>query len=163
MLRRRQAFRWHCFVIALITAFIGMPVSAFSGESPGIVFEVSELTIVHGDNRYHFRIEVANTGLTRQRGLMERRHLDANAGMLFDYGTPKQIHMWMKNTFIPLDMVFIDKFGKIIGIVANTTPLSTKVIASPGPVLAVLELNAGTAARLSIEIGDRIVHELFQP
>ena len=140
-----------------------MSFSAISGESQNTVFEKSELTIVHGDTRYRFNIEIANTPITRQRGLMERRHLELDAGMLFDYTKPRQIHMWMKNTFISLDMVFIDKFGKIKGITANTTPHSTNVIPSPGPVLAVLELNAGTASRLSIGIGDQVIHEIFRP
>ena len=141
----------------------GMSFSAISGESQNTVFEKSELTIVHGDTRYRFNIEIANTPITRQRGLMERRHLELDAGMLFDYTKPRQIHMWMKNTFIPLDMIFIDRSGRIVLIVENTTPFSTDVIASPGPVLAVLELNGGTAARLAIKTGDRVIHDIFRP
>lgn len=152
-----------CFVVSLAATLTGQPAGALAGESHKIVFDTSQLTITDGQNSHHFIIEVANTPITRQRGLMERKHMDANAGMLFDYGKPRQIHMWMKNTFISLDMLFIDRAGKIVGVATNTTPLSTAVIASPGPVLAVLELNAGTAARLSLDIGDKVLHDIFQP
>ena len=161
-LRFGPFFRGVCFIVAQLFFVSGASNPALSGESPKIVFETSELTIISGGSRHHFRIEVADTPTTRQRGLMERRHLDADAGMLFDYGKPRQIHMWMKNTFIPLDMVFIDQSGMVTGVRANTTPLSTAVISSPGPVLGVLELNAGIAKRLSIGMGDRIIHEIFQ-
>ncbi len=163
MLRIRPAMRVYCFVIAVLSCVAGLPQNGFSDESEKVVFEFSELTIIHDENKYLFQVEIANTTNTRRRGLMERRHLDEDAGMLFDYGKPKQVHMWMKNTFIPLDMVFIDSSGKVVGVKANTTPHSTEVIPSPGPVLAVLELKAGTTSRLSIGIGDRIIHEIFKP
>jgi len=141
----------------------GLSGAVFSDENQDVFFEHSELTIVTTTSRHHFRIELAKSMAARMRGLMERRHLDGDAGMLFDYSKPKQIHMWMKNTFIPLDMIFIDRSGRIVLIVENTTPFSTDVIASPGPVLAVLELNGGTAARLAIKTGDRVIHDIFRP
>lgn len=149
------------FFLALASSMAGVQNLAISSESQAVLFETSELTIVHGQERFQFHIQLARTMAALERGLMERRHLDADRGMLFDYGKPRHIRMWMKNTFIPLDMLFIDQSGAIIEIVANTNPHSTRVIASPGPALGVLELNAGTAARLSIRVGDRVLHEIF--
>ncbi|NQU58386.1 MAG: DUF192 domain-containing protein [Rhodospirillales bacterium] len=134
---------------------------AYSGQNQAVTFELSELTVVTANDRHHFRIEVAKTRVAHARGLMERQHMDDDAGMLFDFVKPQQIHMWMKNTFIPLDMLFIDSSGIIVGIAANTTPQSLAVIASPGPALAVLELNGGTALLLRITVGDRVEHEMF--
>jgi len=146
------------FIIALV---VGWGSSVYSGDVPEAVFERSELTILSAGNRHHFRIEWAKTSAAHKRGLMERRHMDADAGMLFDFAKSRQVYMWMKNTYIALDMLFVDRSGDIVGIAANTTPHSTKVIASPGKVLAVLELNAGTASRLSIKVGDMVSHEIF--
>lgn len=163
MLRHSLAILEYCFVLLLMLVLVGTSNLAISGESSKVVFKTSELVIVHDENRHHFNIEIANTPRTRQRGLMERKRMDLNAGMLFDFDRPQFIRMWMKNTFIPLDMIFIDKTGFITGIASNTTPHSTKVIASPGLATAVLELTAGTASRLKINVGDRVIHDIFQP
>ena len=93
---------------------------------------------------------------------MYRRSMAANAGMLFDYGSMRHIRMWMKNTYLPLDMIFIDSKGKIINIVERTIPHSLSVISSRGRVRAVLELNSGTASRLGINEGDRVIHSIFR-
>jgi uncharacterized membrane protein (UPF0127 family) len=92
---------------------------------------------------------------------MYRTELAADAGMLFDFRTDQQVYMWMKNTYLPLDMVFIRSDGRIASIAANTTPLSTETISSGGPVRAVLELPAGTAKARGITVGDRVRHHLF--
>jgi uncharacterized protein len=88
--------------------------------------------------------------------------MPADQGMLFDFGHIEPVSMWMQNTYLPLDMLFIRPDGTIARIAANTEPLSTRTIPSGEPVLAVLELNAGTAARLGIRPGDRIEHPLFK-
>lgn len=151
------------FIITLVTGLSFFSDSVLSGEHQPTLFEVSELTIVSAERRHPFRIEVAKSRAARMRGLMQRRHMDADAGMLFDFVRPQQINMWMKNTYIPLDMLFIESSGRIAGIVANTTPFSTTVIASPKGVQAVLELNAGTASLLNIEVGDMVEHIIFRP
>ena len=92
---------------------------------------------------------------------MFRKHLDSDKGMLFDYGSPREISMWMKNTYIPLDMVFIDGKGRISHIVERTMPMSEEYIGSNGFVRAVLELNGGTVSRLGIKLGDQVAHEIF--
>ena len=83
-------------------------------------------------------------------------------GMLFDFGRIEPVAMWMQNTYLPLDMLFIRADGTIARIAANTEPLSTRTIPSGEPVLAVLELNAGTAAKLGIKPGDRVEHPVFK-
>ena len=100
-------------------------------------------------------------GLQRERGLMFRRFLDENRGMLFDFETERPVMMWMKNTYLPLDMVFIGRSGKVVGIAENAVPLSEKVISSGVSTFAVLEVNAGTAARIGLRIGDSIHHPIF--
>jgi uncharacterized membrane protein (UPF0127 family) len=147
----------------IIVSALGSLGTVHSDENKDVVFKRSELIVVSASNSHHFRIELAKSAAALRRGLMERRRMDDDAGMLFDYSTPKKINMWMKNTFIPLDMLFIDKFGKIVRIVENTTPLSIDTIASLDLVLAVLELNGGTAKRLSIKLGDKVIHDIFQP
>lgn len=117
-------------------------------------FPRAELAISTPDAKQHrFNIWVATTDAHRAQGLMFVREMPVDAGMLFVYGEPRTISMWMKNTFIPLDMVFIKANGRVAQVVANTTPHSLKTISSKAEVLAVLELNAGTAERLGIRSG----------
>lgn len=111
--------------------------------------------------KHHFRVELASTPEERARGLMFRRSLPADAGMIFDYGHETRIAMWMKNTYIPLDMLFIDSAGVIRHIRANAVPHDETPIPSIVPVQAVLELNGGTAARLGIRLEDRVRHKIF--
>jgi uncharacterized membrane protein (UPF0127 family) len=115
-----------------------------------------------GGQKQSFRVEVARNDADRAQGLMFRRSMPADQGMLFDFGRVEPISMWMQNTYLPLDMLFIRPDGTIARIAANTEPLSTRTIPSGEPVLAVLELNAGTAARLGIKPGDRVEHSIFK-
>ena len=105
---------------------------------------------------HRFDIYVALTESQRQRGLMFVRHLPATTGMLFVYGGDRIASMWMKNTFIPLDLVFARLDGTVSSVIANTEPQSLESRAAIEPVAFVLELNAGTAARLSIDANSRI-------
>lgn len=100
---------------------------------------------------------LAETPEQKSRGLMFIKHLDEFEGMLFWHSQPAKLTMWMKNTFIPLDMVFLHADGEIAGIAANTTPHSTKRIQSPGVVAGVLEVNAGFSERWSLKKGNRIL------
>lgn len=120
------------------------------------------LSIVGREGRHVFAVEVMRTDAERSRGLMYRRSMAPDHGMLFDFQASAPVAMWMKNTYLPLDMVFIRADGTIAKIAADTEPLSTKVIPSNEPVLSVLELNAGTAARLRLHAGDRVEHSLFE-
>jgi len=115
-----------------------------------------------GGPRQTFRVEVARNDADRAQGLMFRRSMPADQGMLFDFGRTEPVSMWMQNTYLPLDMLFIRADGTIARIAANTEPLSTRTISSGEPVLSVLELNAGTAAKLGIKPGDRVEHPIFK-
>jgi uncharacterized protein len=122
---------------------------------------VEDLTIVTGGGRHVFHVEVARTDDERAKGLMDRSHMPDDRGMLFDFKQLTPISMWMKNTVMSLDMFFIRADGTIARIAENTEPFSTRVIPSGEPVLAVLELNAGAAARIGAKAGDKIEHPLF--
>lgn len=119
------------------------------------------LTVETRSGRHRFEVEVAATPAHRERGLMFREDLAADAGMLFLFGAQRVVHMWMKNTYVPLDMLFITADGRIANIVANTEPLSLEIRSSAGPVAAVLELRGGVAAQKGIAPGDRVVHPAF--
>jgi uncharacterized protein len=107
---------------------------------------------------HNFNIEVATTDQERALGLMFRRSLPENAGMLFIYDPPQPATMWMKNTFIPLDMVFISAHGEVHRIESNTEPFSTTIIPSEGDVAGVLELNAGEAGKIGLKPGDKVIY-----
>jgi len=119
------------------------------------------LTIVTADSRKTFEVEVMRTPDQQARGLMFRRTLDADKGMLFDFGIDRPVAMWMKNTYLPLDMVFIEADGTVHRIEERTEPLSERVISSDGKVRAVLELNAGTARQIGLKPGDHIEQAMF--
>lgn len=108
-----------------------------------------------------FSVEMATTEEEKQTGLMYRKELPDGKGMLFDFSPEQQISMWMKNTYISLDMIFIRADGRILRIAENTEPLSTRIISSGGLARAVLEVAAGTAQKYGIQPGDRVAHPLF--
>lgn len=118
--------------------------------------------ISQGGQRQTFQVEVAANDADRAQGLMFRRSMPADRGMLFDFGQVQPVSMWMQNTYISLDMLFIRADGTIARVASHTEPLSTRTISSGEPVLAVLELNAGTAAKLGIKPGDRVEHPIFK-
>ena len=127
-----------------------------AATAPGIAGD--RLVIDTPDARHVFTAEVARGAEAQARGLMFRRRLAADAGMLFLYDPPRPIVMWMRNTYIPLDMIFFAADGRITRIVQRTVPLSDARIPSGSPVRGVLEVNAGTAARLGIVVGDLLRH-----
>jgi uncharacterized membrane protein (UPF0127 family) len=124
-------------------------------------FATSELMIVSATGAHRFTVEVAETPAQMQQGLMFRRTMAPNAGMLFDYKQPIVATMWMRNTLIPLDMLFVDAQGRIVNIHQRAVPQSLDVIASAAPVRAVIELNGGTAAHFGIIPGDQVRHPIF--
>lgn len=124
-------------------------------------FPRSKLEINAGKHRVELDIWVADTPRRMSQGLMFVRSLPPQRGMLFVHENPRPVGMWMKNTYISLDMVFIDAKGRIQQIVARTTPHSLDVIHSREPALAVLEIGAGEAERLGLKPGQRVVHPAF--
>ena len=144
-----------------VVLFAAAALAAGSGEAQSLAMERDELVIETATESHRFTVEVARTGEQRALGLMFRDQMPTDAGMLFIYSREKPVGMWMKNTLIPLDMLFIGSDGRIFQIVERTVPHSTKLIEAERPARAVLELNGGTAHRLGIEPGDRVRHEAF--
>ena len=119
--------------------------------------EAIPLSITAADGTKHdFMVEMANTPEKQALGLMFRKEIPADSGMLFDFGEEKDVRMWMKNTYIPLDMLFINAAKEIIFIVENTTPLSLKIISAPQKSRYVLEIKGGTSKRLDLKEKDKI-------
>ncbi len=124
---------------------------------------LESLDIVTHGGVQHFKVEIADTPASREQGLMYRKVLAPDRGMLFDFKTPQVVAFWMKNTLIPLDMVFIAPNGRIISIARNAQPLDETPILSGGAVLGVLELRGGRAAEIGAEPGDRVREGIFHP
>ena len=116
------------------------------------------LTLETASGPHQFNVEVASTPQERERGLMLRTSLPAESGMLFLYETPQPIAMWMKNTIIPLDMIFIDAWGKVNRIESNAEPFSLDPIPSDGDVIGILEVNAGAAEKIGLKTGDKVIY-----
>ncbi|MFC4351476.1 DUF192 domain-containing protein [Fodinicurvata halophila] len=151
-------FKKACKVFFTLSVIIilGLPVVAQEAER-------SQLTIETATGETHeFEVELADTNAERAQGLMFRRSLEEGTGMFFLYPRSQRISMWMKNTLIPLDIIFIDEGGQIVRIAQRTIPESTTSIPSGGPAKAVLEVNAGVTQRLGIDEGDQVHHPALQ-
>ena len=142
---------------------VGAGLLLFSGPACGqlATFAKSQLVIETAKGKFRFDIELALTPPQMAQGLMYRRTLAADAGMLFDYGDPQPIAMWMKNTLIPLDMIFVARDGRVVDFHERAVPMSLDTIESKVPAKAVIEVNAGTVARLGIRIGDTVHYAAF--
>lgn len=131
--------------------------------APQPTLKTAPLTITAADGKAHvFTVELALTPHEQEVGLMFRRELAADRGMLFDWGMPREVPMWMKNTLVPLDMVFIDGDGRITRIAENTVPQSLAIVPSEGPVKATLELQGGLTEKLNISVGDKVSGGIFK-
>ena len=176
MFRQRNTFgRWKAFAIRAAIGFLqnrarrlstaAVLVSALAlalAGDPAAGADPHTLEIVSQSGVHVFSVELAVTDEERARGLMFRRELPDGKGMLFDFGRDQEVAMWMKNTLIPLDMMFISAGGRIVRIAENTEPMSTRIIPSGGPVRAVLEVIGGTAKKYGIAAGDRVAHPWFR-
>ena len=120
------------------------------------------LTIVTVSGPHEFSVEVMRSQPELERGLMFRKTMPQSDGMLFDFGRPQDVAMWMKNTYLPLDMLFIDQDGRVISVKEDAKPMSEAIIASGGPVTGVLEVNAGTIRRIGARPGDIVRHPMFK-
>src|SRR3981189_2918995 len=148
---RLRARLWVCVAVA-VCAFAGSGAQAAS---------VEPLEIVTKTGVQVFSVEVATTEQEKETGLMYRKELADGKGMLFDFSPEQEVSMWMKNTFISLDMLFIRADGRILRIADNTEPESTRIISSGGPAKGVLEVIAGTAKKYGIAPGDLGAQPLF--
>jgi uncharacterized membrane protein (UPF0127 family) len=129
---------------------------------PSAPLPVTSVTIDTARGPAKFKVEVAADDTSREYGLMNRKHMAANDGMLFDFISPQQVAFWMKDTILPLDMLFVDANGKILNIKQNATPFSLLPIPSAGPIRAVIEINGGRAKALGIEAGQTVHSEIFR-
>ena len=148
---------------SLALALAGLLFLASGTAAPAqsrLVFDVTTIEVVTDEKRYKWRVQQAISGPQMAQGLMFRKKLDPWKGMLFDFGGPVLARIWMKNTEIPLDILFIKADGTIESI-GFGEPFSLRIVRSEGPVRAVLEILHGTAQKLGIEPGDRIRHEIF--
>ncbi|MEP6827630.1 MAG: DUF192 domain-containing protein [Aestuariivirga sp.] len=137
--------------------------SVFANASAQDMMRVEPVTIVTVQASTTFSAEVADTDETRERGLMFRQVMPPDQAMLFDVGSPRPISMWMKNTYVALDMVFVRQDGTIAAIAQNTVPKSLDTIGVQEPVRGVIELAAGTAKRIGLVKGDHVVGSIFTP
>ena len=148
--------------VLLLAAALAVSLPAAHARAQLQTYAKSQLTILTAGGPRRFLVELAETPAQMEQGLMFRRQLAPDAGMLFDYRQPTVATMWMKNTLIPLDMLFVDADGRIVNIHQRAVPESTAIIAAAAPVRAVIELNGGTAARLGIRPGDRVEFPIFK-
>lgn len=146
-----RALQWNAFLLIGLLLAVGPARPA--GQQ---TLEIASKTGVHA-----FTVEIADTEPEREKGLMFRKELPEGHGMLFDFHREQEVGFWMQNTYISLDMIFIQGDGRILRIAENTEPLSTRIIPSGGPVRAVLEVIAGTAEKLGIAPGDRVASPIF--
>jgi hypothetical protein len=142
-----------------LTAFI---LFALLAVAPIRAAGLQTLEIVSKTGVHTFTVELADNDAAREKGLMFRKELPEGRGMLFDFHAEAPVSFWMENTYIPLDMIFIRGDGSILRIAENTTPLSTKIIPSGGPVRAVLEVIGGTASKMGIAPGDKVASQIFK-
>jgi uncharacterized protein len=149
------------FRTALIAFTIGLLVWAglARAQEPAVLEPIS---ITTANGAAVFTAEVADTDELRARGLMFRHRLPEDRAMLFDFGAPRPAAMWMKNTYISLDMLFVRSDGSIAAVAENTEPLSLQTISVQEPVQGVVELAAGTAKRLGIKRDDKVFHRIFK-
>ncbi len=153
--------------LLLLAAALGLAIAgdparpARAAAEADVTFPLTRGTLVTEKGRFRLFLEFAATPAQRAHGLMFRRSLPANFGMLFDFGRTGAIAMWMKNTYIPLDMLFLDGRGRVVGLIADAEPLSEKVLSPGVPARAVLELPAGSIARYGVRVGDVLEHQMF--
>ena len=133
----------------------------FALLAPAGAADRNTLEIVGKNGVHVFSVELAANQEAQARGLMFRKELPEGHGMLFDFQREQEVSFWMKNTYIPLDMIFIRGDGRILRIAENTVPLSVQLVPSGGPVRAVLEVIGGTARKLGIAPGDQVAHPIF--
>jgi uncharacterized membrane protein (UPF0127 family) len=145
-------------VVALF--LVGASAPSFAAQATNeqsMVFDSEPLSIQTAKGVTHkFTVELALTEPQLEFGLMYRKSMPADHGMLFDFGSPRPVMMWMKNTVLPLDMLFLDKSGVITHIQENAVPYSEAIISSNGAVLYVIELNGGIARKLGLAVGDKV-------
>ncbi|MET0547315.1 MAG: DUF192 domain-containing protein [Caulobacterales bacterium] len=136
--------------------------AAIVAIEPAAAAALQPLALTSEKGSFAYKVELANNEAAREKGLMNRAEMAADRGMLFDLGEDRVARMWMKNTLIPLDMVFIRANGEVASIAKNAEPMSLAIISSGVRVRAVLELNAGQADKIGLKPGDHVKHKMFK-
>lgn len=158
----RTAHRWgRAAEAALLALLLLMTMPITFGSAAQAKMRQDRLTVVTATGEHPIDVEIAETADEKALGLMFRTGLAEGQGMLFPHGTPQELTMWMRNTYISLDMVFLRADGTVHRVEERTEPLSERIIGSQGPVTAVLELAGGWARRHGLKPGDRVRHPLF--
>ena len=140
------------FALASLLAAVG----DIHAEQGGQRLEIDTAT-----GKHDFTVELARSDAEREKGLMFRRTMEPGHGMLFDFPRTDRLLFWMKDTYIPLDMVFIARDGHVVSIKRDAKPLDETLISSEGPAAVVLEVNAGVADKIRLKVGDAIKHPIF--
>jgi uncharacterized membrane protein (UPF0127 family) len=135
---------------AALVAFAGAASAADAG-----------LDVVTATGRHHYQVEIAADEASREHGLMDRHQMAPDHGMLFEFQSRGPVTFWMKDTYLPLDMAFIDSDGTVRRVFERATPQSERLIPSNAPVTGVLELNAGQAAAIHLKVGDKVAFPFF--
>jgi uncharacterized membrane protein (UPF0127 family) len=141
---------------AIRAALLASGILVLAAPAPAQTANLQKIEIASKSGSHSFLVELAANDQERARGLMYRKELADGRGMLFDFKQEQDVGFWMKNTYIPLDMIFIRADGTVRRIAANTEPLSERTVPSGGPVRYVLEVIGGTARKLGIEPGDKV-------
>jgi uncharacterized protein len=160
--RDEEERRMTAIGVRLWAALSFVIIVALTAGGPARSEGLEALQIVTAAGRHDFQVEIAKDEASRARGLMDRRFMPADHGMLFEFDREAPEAFWMKDTYIPLDMIFISQAGVVTNIVANAEPLSERAIPSGPPCMAVLELNGGAAARIGLKVGDKVRHPFFR-
>lgn len=147
---RRLPRFWLGILVVCALALAAMTLMSTGASSAG--------TLVTATGEHSIALEVADTPQTREIGLMNRPSMPDDSGMLFDFKETRPVTMWMKNTYLSLDMLFLDEAGMVTHVATNAQPLSLALISSQGPVRYVVELNGGAAASYGVKVGDRLEH-----
>jgi uncharacterized protein len=158
---RRPRTRYACALAALAAIALLPAAGSCAAPTQDEAFPRSALQIRAASGLNWFNIRIADTEAHRELGLMFVTQLPSDEGMLFPEDQPKIMSMWMKNTLIPLDMLFIDTRGKIVCLLANAKPESLEILSCDKPVKAVLEIGGGEAGRRDIKVGDTVIHATF--
>lgn len=158
--------RWLAARLCMVALLLGAPLGPALADTPDVGVAQSlplvPLVVETRSGDVPLMVQVADTDARRQTGLMFRKAMPEREGMLFIFQEVRFVSFWMKNTFIPLDLVFIDDDGTVTSIAREATPFSLTPIPSERPSRAVLEINGGASARLGIDVGDHLIHAVFQ-
>jgi hypothetical protein len=163
-MKARFARRWPVvsrFAIAAFLALVLVVLLIPAANRAAEPARIEPVVVETAQGRFTFSAEIADTPELRQRGLMFRHNVPEERAMLFDWGRVAPVSMWMRNTYVSLDMIFIAADGRVAKVAEATEPLSEVTISSGEPVAAVLEVVAGTAERIGLKPGDRVLHPMF--